>query len=127
LLSPWHGVSWCLAVVLGRQPDLAFGLAPRDIGAVLAPGPAPAGMRMLMPGRIVWALLQSPLTLLYALLCLGLSAIGLGGAYLLLTLGRQTFGDPLMAWLLAGFGLLWAGFWLYLLGVVLHAAITEDE
>lgn len=77
--------------------------------------------------RIVWALLRSPLTLVYVLLCLGLSGIGFGGAYLLLTLGRQTLGDPLMVWLLAGFGLLWAGFWLYLLGVVVHAAVTDDE
>lgn len=75
--------------------------------------------------RIVLALLQSPLTLLYVLLCLGLSAIGLGGAYLLLTLGLQMFGDPLLVWLLAAFGVLWSCFWLYLLAVVVRAVIDE--
>jgi len=76
--------------------------------------------------RLLAGLLASPVVLLYALLCLGLSAIGLGGAYLLLTLGVQTFNDPLIAWLLAGFGLLWAGFWLVLLVTVLRAAAADD-
>jgi hypothetical protein len=123
-----HGVRWCLAVLEGQHPFLASGPAARAVGVV--PGapsqPSRAGLSRLMRYRIVWALLRSPLTLIYGLLCLGLSAIGFGGAYLLLTLGLQTFSDPLMAWLLAGFGLLWAGFWLYLLGVVLRAAITDD-
>jgi hypothetical protein len=76
--------------------------------------------------RLLAGLLASPVVLIYALLCLGLSAIGLGAAYLLLTLGVQTFSDPLMAWLLAGFGLLWAGFWLFLLVTVLRAAAEDD-
>jgi hypothetical protein len=76
--------------------------------------------------RIVLALLRAPMILLYALLCLGLSAIGFAGAYLLLTLGLQTFNDPLAVWLIGGFGLLWGGFWLYLLGLVLRAAAGGD-
>ena len=60
----------------------------------------------VMPWRIALALLRSPLILLYALLCLALSAIGLIGAYLLLTLGLETFTDPVVVWLMAGFGLL---------------------
>jgi hypothetical protein len=79
----------------------------------------------LMPWRIVLALLRSPLTLVYVLLCLGLSAIGLSGCYLLLTLGLHTFDDQLLIWLLAGFGMLWGGFWLYLLVGVLRAAIDD--
>jgi hypothetical protein len=68
----------------------------------------------------------SPLTLIYALVCLGLSAIGLGSAYLLLTLGLQTFNDPSMAWLLAGFAVSWAVFWLFLLAMVLRAAGADE-
>jgi len=78
-----------------------------------------------MPWRIALALLRSPLILLYALLCLALSAIGLIGAYLLLTLGLETFTDPVVVWLMAGFGLLWGGFWLYLLAVVVRAAADD--
>jgi hypothetical protein len=80
-----------------------------------------------MAWRLARALVRAPLTLLYALLCLGLSAIGLAGAYLLLTIGLQTLEDPLMVWLMAGFGLLWAAFWLYLLAVVLRAAGQDDD
>ncbi len=76
--------------------------------------------------RIVVGLVQAPIILLYALLCLGLSAIGLGAAYLLLTLGVQMLNDPLAAWLLAAFGLLWAAFWLAMLGAVLRAAAGND-
>ena len=78
-----------------------------------------------MPWRIALALLGSPLTLVYVVLCLCLSAIGFGGTYLLLTLGLQTFGDPLIVWLLAAFGGLWGAFWLYLLAVVLGALNDE--
>jgi hypothetical protein len=80
----------------------------------------------LMPWRILLALLRSPLTVVYVFLCLCLSSIGLGGAYLLLTLGLQTFGDPRLIWLLAGFALLWGCFWLYLLWVVLRA-VSDDR
>ena len=80
-----------------------------------------------MLGRIARALLRSPLTLVSVLLCLALSAIGLGGAYLLLTVGLQTFADPVVVWLMGGFGLLWAGFWVYLGGVVLLAAAGDVD
>jgi len=79
-----------------------------------------------MRQRLLWALLRSPLLVVYGLLCLAMSAIGLVSAYLLLTFGLETFSEPSRAWLMAGFALLWAGFWLYLLLVVLHAA-DEDE
>jgi hypothetical protein len=140
----FDGVSWCLAVVEGQHPTLAFGIAARGLLAVLHPTrtirAAPPGrvdgqIRLsgtgaarlgLMLRRIVGALLRSPVTLLFATFCLGLSAIGFGGAYLLLTLGLQTLSDPAMAWLLAGFGLLWAAFWLYMLGVVVRGALPDD-
>ena len=76
--------------------------------------------------RIAAALLRSPATLLAVVLCLGLAAIGFGGAYLLLTLGLQTFSDAGMAWLLAAFCLLWGGFWLYMLGVVVRGTIDDN-
>lgn len=125
-----HGERSCRAVSQGRLLFLAFGPAVRADAVVRGAQPRTprvhAAFAALMR-RILLALLRSPLTLIYVLLCLVLSAIGFGGAYLLLTLGLQTFADPLMAWLLAGFGLLWACFWLYLLGVVLRAAIEDAD
>lgn len=78
-----------------------------------------------MPGRLARALLRAPLTLLYTLLCLGLSALGAGGAYLLLTLGLQVFGNPAVVWAMAGVGIGWAALWLYLLFLVLRAALDD--
>jgi hypothetical protein len=76
--------------------------------------------------RIALALLRSPIILLYAVLCLGLSLIGFTGAYLLLTLGLQILADDLTVWLMAGFGVAWGCFWLYLLGVALRAAMDDE-
>jgi hypothetical protein len=75
--------------------------------------------------RILAALLHSPLVLVYVVLCLGLSSVGFGAAYILLTLGLQTFGDPLPMWLLAGLGVSWGAFWLYLLVVVVRAGMND--
>jgi hypothetical protein len=112
------GARTCPDLWAGQRPILAWAAGTR--------GRAAASEFGLMLWRIVVALLRSPLTVVYAVLCLGLSALGLGGAYLLLTLGLETLGDPLPIWLLAGFGLLWGGFWLYLLGVVVRAAVDDE-
>lgn len=135
------GLRWRLTVVDGQHPLLAFGTSAQGVWHVshpsAAPRPNPVAARAvrayataarigLMLWRIAVALLRSPITLLSALLCLGLGAIGFGGAYLLLTLGLQTFSDASVAWLLAAFGLLWGAFWLYMLGVVVRASMDDD-
>lgn len=80
-----------------------------------------------MLARIALALLRSPILLVYSVLCVLLGGIGFVGAYLMFTIGFETLLNPSLVWAIAGFGVLWGVFWLYLLAVVLRDAAKGAE